>query len=277
MTFQIVADSSSDVLSLPHVSYAQVPLAIRAGGVTYVDDAALDVSGMVDALRAGKGKSSTACPGLEDWLNAFGDAERVICVTITSALSGTCSAAKVAAREYEETHPGRRAYVLDSLSTGPEMRLILEKLDELAAPDADFDAVVQEIEAYRRHTHLLFCLQSLHNLVVNGRVNAAVGALVGLLGIRVIGQASAKGELEIVAKARGEKKAQKAVWSAMSAHGYAGGKVRITHCRNAEGAEALARTIREAWPGADVSVGPARGLCSYYAEEGGLLVGYEGA
>ena len=40
--------------------------------------------------------------------------------------------------------------------------------------------------------------------------------------------------------------------------------------------EALAAKIREIWPSCDVRIGANRGLCSYYCEPGGVLVGFEG-
>lgn len=276
MNFKIVADSSSDVLQLSQVSFASAPLSIIAGEKTYVDSPELDVMGMVTDLRAHKGKSSTACPGLHDWLTAFGDAEQIICMTITSKLSGSYNSAKVAAKEYEEQHPGRRVFVLDSMSTGPEMRLLIEKTEALILSGLDFDGVVRELIEYQRHTRLLFCLTSLHNLVMNGRVNPALGALVGLLGIRVLGCASPKGELEIVGKHRGDRKALQAIQASMADRGYSGGKVYITHCNAEETAKALRERLLARWSGADISIGPARALCSFYAEEGGLLIGFEG-
>lgn len=276
MDFRIVADSSSDVLSLPRVPFASAPLTIVLGERTYVDDPTLDVMSMVADLREQKSKTSTACPGLHEWLTAFGDAKYVICFTITSQLSGTYNSARLAAHEYEELHPDRRVFVMDTLTTGPEMRLLIERAENLIVSGLDFDSVVEGVKAYSRQTHLLFCLRSLHNLVVNGRVNPAIGAIVGLLGIRVIGCASPKGELEIVSKARGEKKAVQANLTAMRERGYSGGSVRITHCNNEPSAHALRDLIIAEWPAAEVLIAPARGLCSYYAEEGGLLIGFEG-
>lgn len=276
MNFKIVADSSSDVLSLSHVPFASAPLTIIAGDRSYVDTPDLDVPGMAADLKAHKGKSSTACPGPHEWLTAFGDAENIFCFCITSGLSGTYNAAKIAAHEYEEQHPSRRVFVMDTLSTGPEMRLLIEKAEELILSGIDFDGIVEALKAYGHRTHLLFCLRSLHNLVMNGRANPAVGALVGLLGIRVIGCASEKGDIEMVSKARGDKKAIQANLNAMRDRGYNGGKARINHCGNEPAAQALRDQILAQWPSADVVVGQARGLCTYYAEEGGLLIGFEG-
>ena len=57
--------------------------------------------------------------------------------------------------------------------------------------------------------------------------------------------------------------------------GYKGGKVRIGHCQNAALALELCAEIRQRFPAADVRSYPLRGLCSYYAERGGIMLGFE--
>ena len=53
------------------------------------------------------------------------------------------------------------------------------------------------------------------------------------------------------------------------------GKVRLAHCMNEEGAQRLKEMILAELPQVMVTVGKNLGLCSYYAEKGGLLVGFE--
>ena len=74
MNVKIVSDSSSNVFSLPEMPFASVPLNIIAGEKEYVDDARLEVSGMVADLKAYKGKSGSSCPNVGEWLEAFGNA-----------------------------------------------------------------------------------------------------------------------------------------------------------------------------------------------------------
>ena len=57
--------------------------------------------------------------------------------------------------------------------------------------------------------------------------------------------------------------------------GYQGGKVRICHVENPSLAEAIAQKLREAFGEIDLKIIPARGLCSYYAERGGIILGCE--
>lgn len=277
MNYKIVADSSSDVLALDSVPFANVPLVIHAGEKTFVDDENCDVAAMTDYMLTYKGKSSTACPGTQDWLDAFGEAENVFCVTITSGLSGSYNSARIAAEEYMAAHPGRRVHVVDTLSAGPELRLVVEKLQELILAETPFDEIVEEIEKYHKRSFLVFSLQSLHNFVANGRVSPALGALVGLLGIRVVGKASEQGTLEPLSKVRGDKKALNEIVRIMKELGWNGGRVRIAHNENAAMADSLATALRAVHDKLDVAIERCRGLCSYYAEKGGLLVGFEGA
>ena len=276
MNYKIIADSSSDILTLDTVPFASVPLKITAGERTFVDDADCDVAAMTEYMLSYKGKSSTACPGTQEWVDAFGDAENVFCVTITSGLSGSYNSARLAAEEYMAANPGRRVHVVDTLSAGPELRLVAEKLQELILEGLPFDEIVEKIEKYHKQSFLVFSLQSLHNFVANGRVSPAVGALVGLLGIRVVGKASDQGTLEPLSKVRGDKKALPELIRVMKELGWKGGRVRIAHNENLKMAEALRDALCAIHARLDVAIEDCRALCSYYAEKGGLLVGFEG-
>jgi len=236
-------------------------------------DIYLEVDGtrvaVVQSYTAKATKSSSA-------IEAFGEAEQVFCVTISSNLSGSCSAAMQAAEDYMKTHPGRKAAVFDSLSTGPKMHLVIEKIRECELAGMDFEATAAAVEDYMKGIHTLFCLQSLTNLARNGRVSPASAKIAGVLGIRVIGKASDHGTLEPMHKSRGERKALDTLLGEIIGNGFSGGKLRIAHCQNEESAEALKSMVLAAYPGSDIGIIPCTGLCSFYAERGGLIIGYEG-
>ena len=71
-------------------------------------------------------------------------------------------------------------------------------------------------------------------------------------------------------------KTDRAFGNDMKERGFRGGKVRLAHCRNESYANNLKDLIHSEFPQCDVTIIPCGALCSYYAEEGGLLVGYEG-
>ena len=275
MKRKIVVDSSANIYQLSGVDLVSVPLKILTAEQEYVDTPQLDAVEMAREMRSYKGKSSTSCPNIGDWMAAFEGADEVFAITITGTLSGSCNAARMAKAEYEEAHPGSKVYVLDSLSTGPEMQLLAERIAALIQAGYAFEQICEQTEEYFRHTHLLFSLESLNNLARNGRVKPAVAAVARMLGIRVIGQASAEGELEVLCKTRGEHGALERIILEMKGHGFVGGPVRLVHCDNKTAAHRLKKMIEAVFPAAKVEVAPCGGLCSYYAEQGGLLVGYE--
>ena len=275
MNTKIVVDSSASLYTLQGVDFECVPLKIITDDAEYLDNGTMDALGMAQTLRTYKGKTSTSCPNVSDWLAAYEGADEVYAITITGTLSGSYNAAQLAAEEYQQENPGKRVFVLDSLSTGAESRLLVERLAALIKAGKPFDTVCEEIRAYHEHTHLLFALESLANLARNGRVKPAVAAVARMLGIRVIGQASEAGELEVLCKTRGEHGALERMVLEMKAHGLTNGRVHIDHCCNAAAAERLKHMVHAVFPEAKVEVGSCGALCSYYAEYGGLMVGYE--
>ena len=275
MDVKIVVDSAADLKQFPGVDYSSVPLKILAGEREYVDDANLDVPGMVADLKKYTGTSRTACPSAGEWMDAFEDKQYVFCITITSGLSGSYNAAMVAKGEYESMYPDRKVCVVDSLSTGPEMVLIADELNRLIASGLDFETVCAEIAAFRKHTNLLFMLGSLQNLARNGRVNPAVAKVAGVLGIRIVGKASDEGTLEPMHKCRGEKRSLQQIFELLEGMGYNGGRAYLGHCLNPEAAKQLETMICQRWPEAQLKVHELGGLCSFYAEETGILLAFE--
>lgn len=274
-TMKIVADSSANLKTLPQINFAMAPLKIITAEREFVDDCNLNVEEMVDFFHSYKDSSKTSCPNPGDWLEAFGDGDDIFCVTITSGLSGSYNAACVAKQMYEAENCGKRVFVIDSLSAGPELVLIIEKLQELMAAGCAYEDICRQIGQYTQKTGLFFALASLQNFAANGRVPMAVAKVAGLLGIRVVGKASEQGTLQPVDKCRGEEKSLKKIVEHLNYDGLRQGKVRIAHCRNESAAQKLMEMIQLEFPETDIRISKCLGLCSYYAEEGGLLVGYE--
>lgn len=272
---KIVADSSANVLELQNIPFAAAPLKVITNEREFVDDNTLNVDAMVSWFDSYKGKSKTSCPNPSDWLEAFGDADEVYCVTITSGLSGSYNAACIAKQMYEAENEGKRVCVIDSLSAGPELVLIIEKLEEYIGQDLPYEEICRKIEGYKEKTGLVFMLESLKNFAANGRVSPAVAKIAGVLGIWIVGKASDQGTLEPTNKSRGEAKSLSTLLSNLKTFGLSKGKVRIAHCMNESAAQELKRMILAELPQVNIRIHRCRGLCSYYAEKGGLLVGFE--
>jgi len=273
--FRIVSDSASDLTELKNVDFAYAPMKIISDQREFVDNDALDVKESVDFFNEYKGRSRTSCPNTEEWLNAFGDADDIICVTITSGLSGSYNTACSAKKIYEDENEGKRVFVVDSLSAGPEITLLIEKVREYFLDGMEYEEICQKIMDYRKQTGLLFMLKSLKNFANNGRVSPALARIVEFLGICIVGKASDEGTLDPMHKCRGEARALSAISTDLKSHGVFGGKISIAHCENEVGAIRLKTLLQTAFPKVQMEIHKLRGLCSFYAEKGGILVGYE--
>ena len=274
-TVKIVADSSANLMELKTVAFDAAPMKVITAQREFVDDRNLDLDEMIGFFKSYKGRSQSSCPNPEDWLTTFGDAEDVFCVAITSGLSGSYNTACIAKEMYEAEHPGRRVFVIDSLSAGPELTLIVEKLEEMISEGKSYEEICTYIPEYQKKTGLLFMLESLNNFAANGRVSPAVAKIAGVLGIRIVGKASDVGTLEPTDKCRGEAKSLSAMLRHLKESGLKTGKVILAHCLNESAANTLKNMIEKDLPGVAVKIGINLGLCSFYAEKGGLLVGFE--
>ncbi len=275
MKRKIVADSSCDMWELNGVDFAVAPMTISTDNKHYVDNQELDVHLMSEDLAKYKGVSHTACPSVGSWLDCYEGYDEVFVVTLTGAMSGTYNSAMTAKGIYEEENENVKVHVFDSLSTGPEMRLLIEKLKEMIEEDLTFEEIVEKGQDYLKHTRLFFALKSLHNFAMNGRVNKAIASAIGVLNISIFATASEEGTIQQISKCRGEKKVVKSMIEHLENAGYHGGKVRISHADNLKLAHSVRDKILELYPHADIIVYPMGGLCTYYAEIGGLLVGCE--
>lgn len=279
MTWKIVADSGCDYREITDLAdqtkFESVPLTIQIDHEIFVDNAQLDIDGMMEKMYATSSASKSACPSPEDYLRSFEGAENIFVVTITGSLSGSHNSAQLAKKLFLEENPTANIHVIDSLSAGGEVDLIVRKLNDLIKEGLSFEQVVEAISHYQANTKLLFVLAKVDNLVKNGRLSKLIGAVVGLLNIRMVGEASDTGTLELLQKARGAKKALTAAVDEVLKAGYKGGRIIIAHRNNEKFCQQFSEVIKEKFPAADISFLPTSGLCSFYAEEGGLLMGYE--
>lgn len=278
MKWNIVTDSSCDlfptVLQGGEVQISSVPFVISVGNRDFVDDETLNTAEMLDAMEDCQQASHTSCPSPQGWLEQFEKADFCIAIPISSRLSGGMNSAALAKEMVLERYPEKKIAVLDSRSTGPEIVICVERICDLIQAGADFEKVVSEAETILRDTRIVFALSSFDNLVKNGRMSKVAGFVASKLGMWGIGIGSDEGTIAIKGKTRGAAKAMTMLLEDRKERGYHGGKVIISHCHNLVFADRLQGKIKELWQDAKISIMPARGLCSYYAERGGLIVSY---
>ncbi len=276
MKCRIVADSSANVFEREGVDFVSVPLKVVTAEREFPDIKGTDIAEMLSYLQDYVGNSGTSCPHMLDWIKAFGDADTILAVTITSGLSNSFSTAMHAKASYKASHKNANILIVDSLSAGPELELIIEKMEDVVKAGLSFKEMSQEVTKYCRTTHTLFALKNLDNLARNKRVSPAAARIAAVFGVRIVGKANSEGAMQVLHKSRGESQAVASIYEEMLKYGYNGGKVRLAHCFNPQIAQSLSDLVHKDYPDADVRITHCTALCSFYAEKGGLMVGYEG-
>lgn len=259
MTWKIVTDSGCDLRSLESQSkelqFERVPLTLQIGTEIFRDDDGLDIDNMMATMYQSSKAATSSCPSPDAFLQAYKGVDNVIAVTITGTLSGSHNSARLAKNDLLEDYPNANIHVIDSLSASGEVDLIVLELERLINLGLSFEEVVERITAYQEKTRLIFVLAKVDNLVKNGRLNKLVGKVVGLLNIRMVGQASKEGTLELLQKARGQKKAVSALVEEIQKAGYKGGKVYIAHANNPKICEQISEKIKAIYPDAVIQTG----------------------
>lgn len=272
---KIIADSSCDMLEVKGLDFKSVPLTIMTTEKTFIDNAEIDIVDMLEYLSVYKGRSYTSCPSVDEWLMSYEGGDEIFVVTLSSNISGTYNSAMTAASLYLEKNPEAKIHIFDTLSAGPEVRMAVDKIAESVQCGLSFEKICTITEEYMNRTKIFFALESFHNFAQNGRVNKIMATVGKALGVRIMAKASDKGKIAIVQKYLGKKKMLNGFLEQLEAVSYAGGKVYIAHCQNEKTANALADSILSKFPDAEIKIYPTRGLCSYYAEKGGILMGFE--
>ena len=280
LKWNIITDSGIDMYGLEtpaaDIRFATVPFVISVDEKDYVDDEDFDLAAVMDAMARSRTACHTACPGPGAWLDAFGDEGDVIAVTVSGALSGSYNSARVARDMLREQAPERRCAVIDSLSTGPEMCLIVRRLQELIRAGEDFDSVVEGARKYMESTRIIFSISSYNNLIRSGRMPRIVGLAAHTLNLWCVGIGNPAGEIALRRMARGSKRAVETIIRDMQERCDGIRKVVIHHCLNPEFAGRIRSAVLAEWPDAEVTLRSTRGLCGFYAEKEGVIVGYEG-
>ncbi|MBD3949191.1 DegV family protein [Tuanshanicoccus lijuaniae] len=281
MKWKIVTDSGANSRLNPQITqevgFEVVPLLVNIGTELFIDNDIEKVSELIEKMENSKLGSSSACPAPDTYAKAFADADNVICFTLSSGLSGSYNSALLAKETVLEQDPTKNIFIFDSLSAGAEVDLLINKAVELVTSDVEFDNVVELLKAYHNKIGLVFMLESVDNLVKNGRLNKLVGSMIGLLGIRLIGERNAVGQIDVIHKSKGLKRALKTLVEELTRNGFDNGKVIVSHCLNETVAQEFKTLVLAQYPQATVEINQTSGLCSYYAQRGGLMIGYQKA
>jgi DegV family protein with EDD domain len=187
---RIVTDSACDLpqARADALGIEIVPLTIRFGEEEFVDRVELSNEEFWRKVATSPVLPETAAPSpgaFEERFRALGDAgaDGVVCINLSSRLSGTMQSAQVAAKALEGDLPVK---VVDSKTVSMGLGSQCVSACALATDGADLTTIVARAEQMARRTRLLGALDTLEHLRRGGRIGGAQAMLGSMLSIKPV-------------------------------------------------------------------------------------------
>ena len=206
---RVLVDSSSDYMQAEAQknNLEFVPLTVMINDVTYKSGVELTHDEFYEKLIDGKEFPKTAQPSPQDFLTIFEDAKEkgddVICILLSSALSGTCQSAHLAKNmaDYDNI------YIIDSLSAIAGMRIMAEYAVKLSSEGIPASEIAEKIEAVKSKVKIVAGVDTLEYLCRGGRLSRTAATIGELANLKPILTVKPEGNLEVLGKTLGRVKA----------------------------------------------------------------------
>ena len=217
MSFTVFADGSANLPGQLLEGIVLLPCTYNVEGVqhTYLGDVDhFDGHSYYESLRQGK-KITTSLLNSHLFLTRFRSClergEDVIYVSMSSGISGTCHAARIAAQELSEEFPDRTVHIVDSLGCGFGSGLLAVRAAELSRQGLSAAEAGRILDDEVPHMCQYFTVDDLNFLKRSGRVSGATAMIGTVLNIKPILYGNAEGHIVACGKVRGRKKAMEAL------------------------------------------------------------------
>ena len=249
MNLAIITDSTCDLPAeeLQKLGVERVPLYVNFKGDVFKDWLEIGPKEIADGVQGGADMPSTSQPSPQDFTNAYQEAvssgaDEILCITISSELSGTYQSANVAKESV-----GVPVHVFDSQAATVGIAMLLERASEMRSEGQSIETIMREMERIRDQSLLRFTVGSLDFLQKNGRIGGAQALLGGLLKIKPI-LGLVEGRVEPVGRVRGEKKARAEIVSQTQEYASKEGGTPVVyflHIQDPDAAESLRTQLGE--------------------------------
>ena len=286
MSFTIFVDGSSNLPGavLRELDIRTLPCSYTVNGQPSTYNGRLDSFNpheYYEMLRQG-GKVQTSLLNTQLFLDHFRpeleQSRDVLYFSMSSGISGTCQAAKIAAEELLEEFPGRTVRVVDSLGSGFGTGLMACKAADLRSEGKTVAETADIMDADAHNMLQFFTVDDLNFLKRTGRVSGATAMIGTVLNIKPILWGDPTGHITARSKQRGRKKALAAI-----VEEYRKGvidpenqRVAISHGDCEEEANYLAEMIRAVAPPKELIIAPHEPFTGAHVGPGMLALFFHG-
>ena len=205
MSVKIVVDSSVDLPLEAKAQVKTVALSVFFGEREYKDGVDINAHRFYEMMAQSEKLPTTSQAAPADFEDAYRElveaGHEVVCITVSSGLSGTYQSATIAAEEF----PGK-VFVVDSRSAAIGSGILTLWALKLAEEGLSGQQILDALIGKRKQIRLYAMVDTLENLKKGGRLSASVAFVGGMLNLKPIITLNG-GTVNVVGKARGQKAA----------------------------------------------------------------------
>lgn len=217
---RIITDSAADFSAAELTKYnvTAIPLQITFGCDAYEDGVTLTQEIFWQRIMAGE-NPKTSQPSPDSFLTAFEEAkaagEGVVCVLLSSGLSGTVQSAMLAKSmaDYDDIH------IVDSLQAATaEKMLVLRACQLRDEGQLSAEETAESLRSFTKRIKLYGCLDTLDYLARGGRIPQAAASLGSLVQLKVLITINEEGKVGLAGKGMGLHRASAGVLKLIQQH-----------------------------------------------------------
>ncbi|MBO8161921.1 MAG: DegV family protein [Thermosipho sp. (in: Bacteria)] len=275
---KIITDSASDLPKkfIENYNIEIVPLTVEVEGKIYSDGVDISPTQFYKLMSESKTLPKTSRPSPELFRKVFEKYTKLgydlLCLTISSKLSGTFQAANLAKnmQKYD-----KNIEIFDTLGASSGEGLQVIKAAELASQGYKLSKIIEILNSYRKEMNILILLDTLENIVKGGRLSRTKGIIGKILNFKIILQ-GVDGAVEMLEKVRGKKKFFEKVLKIIEEKrkNLSEKIVGITHVNNQEDAEYFKKVIEEKFNPKDIYINYMGATLATYAGKGGIIISF---
>lgn len=217
---------------------------------SYLDYRELSVEDFYKALAEGA-MPTTAQANPDDYISyltpILESGKDVLVIVFSSGLSGTYNSARLAVDELKEKYPNRQIRLVDSKSASVGQGLLIHQVVKQQEAGASLEEAYQYAQALVPKISHWFTVNDLHHLKRGGRISGTAALIGSMLQFKPILHVDDNGKLVPRHKARGRKKAIKALFEEMQKTALPGKQaiVSIAHGNDLEAALELEKLVKD--------------------------------
>ncbi len=250
--FVITTDSTVD-LTQEFYQEKQIPvisLSYLINGTSYEDIGGLTSKEIMDEIRNGAMPTTSQITPEKARVvfePIIKEGKDILHLAFSSALSGSCNSAMIAAQELMEEYPDAKIQVVDSLCASMGEGFLLYQAVALKEEGKNFEETARWVEENKLHICHDFTVNDLFHLYRGGRVSKTTAVLGSVINIKPVLHVDMEGRLTSIGKARGRKKSLLSLIDRMGEKsvGYENPVAMIVHGDCIEDAEYLAQLMKE--------------------------------